>query len=68
MGAGLQKEGMLAPKSIHNVYKVLRLIIGKPSKDWSIRLPGISEKEQRYFTPEEVKKIIDAAEGRYKSL
>jgi len=59
---------MLAPKSIRNVYKVLRLIIGKPSKDWSIGLPGISEKEQRYFTPEEVKKIIDAAEGRYRSL
>ena len=66
--AGLQKEGILAPKSIHNVYKVLRLIIGKPSKDWSIRLPGISEKEQRYFKPEEVKKIIDAAEGQCKSL
>ncbi len=65
---GLQKEGKLAPKSIHNVYKILRLIIGKPSKDWSIRLPGIPEKEQRYFTPEEVKKIIDAAEGQYKPL
>lgn len=64
----LHKEGKLAPKSIHNVYKVLRLIIGKPSKEWTIRLPGIPEKEQRYFTPEEVKKIINAAEGQYKPL
>ena len=66
--SGLQKEGKLAPKSIHNVWKILKLILGKPTREWTIRLPGIPEKEQRYFTPEESKEIIDAAEGQYKPL
>jgi len=67
--AGLHKRGELAPKSIHNLWKVLRLILGKRHvNEWTVKLPGIPEKEQRYFTPVEVKKIIDAAEGQYKSL
>ena len=62
------ERGKLAPKTIHNVWKILKLILGKPTREWTIRLPGIPEKEQRYFTPEEAKKIIDAAEGQYKPL
>ncbi len=66
--SGFQQEGKLAPKTIHNVWKILKLILGKPTREWTIRLPGIPEKEQRYFTPEEAVKIIGAAEGQYKSL
>jgi integrase len=61
-------KGKLAPKSVHNIYKVLRLVVGRQSREWVIRLPGIPEKEQRYFTPEEAKQIIDAAPGQYKAL
>ena len=64
----LQKAGTLAPKTIHNMWKVLKLIIGKPSRDWEVRLPEIPESEQRYFTPEEVQKIVTAAKGQYKVL
>lgn len=35
---------------------------------WRVRLPEIAVTEQRYFTPEEVDKIIEAAEGQYKAL
>ena len=56
----------LAPKTIHNMWKVLKLVIGKPSRDWEIRLPEVSDEEQRYFTPEEVSKIIAEADGFYK--
>jgi integrase len=66
--SGLQKQGKLAPKSIHNVWKILKLILGKTTREWTIRLPGIPEKEQRYFTPEEAKKITDEADGQYKPL
>jgi integrase len=67
--SGLHQKGKLAPKSIHNVWKILRLILGKKhTSGWTIKLPGIPKKEQRYFTPEEVKKIVDKAENQYKPL
>jgi integrase len=67
--ADLQSEGKLKPRSIKNVWKVLRLILGKQRvKDWTIRLPKNPKKEQRWFTPEEMQKIIDAAWGQYKCL
>ena len=65
---GLQKQGTLAPKTIHNMWKILKLIMGKLSREWKVKLPEIVETEQRFFKPEEVQKIIDAAEGQYKSL
>lgn len=61
-----QRSGKLAPKTIHNMWKVLKMIVGKRSRDWEIRLPEISEEEQRYFIPEEVQKIIAAANRQYK--
>lgn len=64
----LTKEGQLAPKTIHNMWKILRLVMGKLSRDWNVKLPEIPEVEQRFFTPEEVKRIIDAAEGQFKFL
>jgi integrase len=67
--AELQSEGKLKPRSIKNFWKVLRLVQGKPRvKDWSIRLPKNPRKEQRWFTPEEIQKIIDGAWGQYKCL
>jgi integrase len=67
--ADLQRDGKLKPRSIKNVWKVLRLVLGKQRvKDWSIRLPKNPKKEQRWFTPEEMQKIIEAAWGQYKYL
>jgi len=63
------KQGKLAPKTIHNIWKVLRLILGKKHVvGWDIKLPAIPRKEQRWFTPEEAKQIVDAAEGQFKTL
>lgn len=51
------------------MWKVLRLVLGKRHvSGWTITLPALIQKEQRYFTPEEMVKIIDAAEGQFKSL
>jgi integrase len=67
--ADLQREGKLKPRSIKNVWKVLRLILGKKRvKDWTIRLPKNPKKEQRWFTVLEMERIIDAAWGQYKCL
>jgi integrase len=35
---------------------------------WSITLPALVQKEQRYSTPEKMVKIIDAAGGQFKAL
>jgi integrase len=66
--SGLKVQGKLGPKTIANMWKVLKLIIGKPTREWTIRLPEIPETEQRYFTPKETEQLIDAAEGQYKAL
>jgi len=67
--SSLHGKGTLAQKSIHNVWKILRLILGKKHvAGWQITLPSIPKKEQRYFTLEEVMKIVDKAEGQYKPL
>ena len=67
--ADLVKQGKLAPKTISNVWKILRLILGKKHVlGWDIKLPHIPRKEQRWFTPEEANKIVDAAEGQYNTL
>jgi integrase len=67
--ADLQREGELKPRSIKNVWKVLRLILGKKRvKDWTIRLPKNPKKEQRWFTVQEMDRIIDAAWGQYKFI
>jgi len=64
----LEKQGKLAPKTVHNMWKVLRLIMGEAFTNVRVKLPSIPEEEQRFFTPEEAEKIIDAAEGQYKVL
>jgi len=64
----LEKQGVLAPKTVHNMWKVLRLIMGESFTNVRVKLPSIPEEEQRFFTPEEVKLIIDGSEGQYKVL
>ncbi len=66
--SGLKLQGKLEPKTIVNLWKVLKLIIGKPTREWTIRLPEVPETEQRYFTPKEMQLLIEAAEGQYKAL
>jgi len=65
----LHISGKLSPKSIENTWKILRIILGKKHvSGWSIVLPRKTKKEQRYITPEEASKIIDAAEGQFRPL
>ena len=64
---GVSKK--LSPKTIRNIIGVLKLILGeKVWRDWQLTLPAIPEKEQRFFTPEEMRQIVDAAKGQWKPL
>ena len=57
----------LAPKSIRNIIGVLKLILGKSRwKDWNLVLPEVPQKEQRFFTEDEMRKIINSVEGQWR--
>ena len=61
----------LKSKTVSNVVKLLKSVLNwndVGTRDWKLRLPQIPENEQRWFTPEEAEKIIEAAEGQYKVL
>lgn len=59
----------LSPKTIRNVVGVLKLIVGeKVWREWGLSLPEIPVKEQRYFSPNEIRQIINAASGQWKVL
>jgi integrase len=59
----------LSPKSVRNIVGVLKLVLGKKVwRDWSIVLPEIPRKEQRYFTEEEMHRIIDGSKGQWRVL
>jgi integrase len=61
----------LAPKTVSNIVKLLKSILSWSdvgTRDWRLRLPEIPEDEQRWFTEEEVEKIIEAANGQYRVL
>jgi integrase len=59
----------LSPKSIRKIVGVLKLIVrSKIWKDWNLRFPEIPMKEQRYFSPDEMRRIIEAAAGQWKVL
>jgi len=69
----LSKE--LEPKTIHNLWKQFRAIMNwhyqqndEQPRKWYPLLPMIPEDEQRWFTPEEVRRLVGAAEGQYKTL
>ena len=59
----------LAPKSIRNIIGVLKQILGKSRwRDWSLVLPEVPEMEQRYFTEDEMRKIINSVTGQWRVL
>src|ERR1700693_3460590 len=69
--ADLQKE--LEPKTIHNMWKMFRAIMNwyaqqnyEQPRKWYPTLPSIPEDEQRWFTQDEVCRIVEAAKGQYK--
>ena len=67
----LDNADELAPKSISNVWKVLRLILEQEervARTWKLNLPEIPYKEQRWFTQDEIRRIVEAAKGQYKIL
>jgi integrase len=59
----------LAPKSIHNIVGVLKLILGKSRwQDWNLVLPENPEREQRYFTEDEMRQIVNSVTGQWRAL
>jgi|HubBroStandDraft_6_1064221.scaffolds.fasta_scaffold448789_1 integrase len=64
----LHRRNELAPKTIHNIIGVIKLIIGKPARDWDLKLPQIPRTEQPYFTLEQMQQIIAAASPRYRLI
>ena len=59
----------LAPKSIRNIIGVLKLILGKRRwQDWNLVLPEIPEQEQRYFTEDEMRQIVNSVTGQWRPI
>lgn len=59
----------LSPKSIRNIVGVLKLILGRNRwRDWNLVLPEIFQNEQRFFTEDEMRKIIAATTGQWRAL
>jgi integrase len=64
---GVSKK--LSPKSIRNVIGVLKLILGeKVWREWKLSLPVTPFKEQRYFSPDEMRQIVNSVTGQWKVL
>ena len=65
----------LEPKTIHNLWKLFRAIMNwhaqqndEQPRKWYPILPVIPEDEQRWFTQAEFRRLVEAADGRYKLL
>ncbi len=65
----------LEPKTVINCWKDFRSIVNwhrrqmdKPKVTWYPDLPELPDAEQRWFTPAEIRRIVNAAEGKYKVL
>ena len=65
----------LEPKTVHNLWKLFRAIMNwhsqqndEPPRKWYPSLPTIPDVEQRWFTQEEIGRIVNATEGQYKVL
>lgn len=63
------------PKTVHNMYKLFRAIVNwyyrqedQQARKWSPDLPPLRDEEQRWFTPEETSRIVEAATGQFKVL
>lgn len=72
--ASLNRKG-LKPKTVHNMWKMFRSVMNwhaqqtdEPQRKWYPILPVIPENEQRWFSQEEIARIVDAAPGQYRVL
>jgi len=70
----LQGKG-LEPKTIHNLWKLFRAIVNwhfqqndEPPRKWYPSLPAIPDVEQRWFTQDELGRIVKEAKGQHKVL
>ncbi|HTC95708.1 MAG TPA: tyrosine-type recombinase/integrase [Terriglobales bacterium] len=64
---GVRKR--ISPKTIRNIIGVLKLIVGeKMWREWKLRLPESPVKEQRCFSPDEMREIVNGAVGQWKVL
>lgn len=62
------------PKTVHNMYKLFRAIVNwhyrqedQQTRRWSPDLPPLRDEEQRWFTPDEVVRLVNAASEPYKT-
>jgi integrase len=63
------KTYKLSRKTILNIVGLVKLVLGrKVWMAWELNLGKPEEPRQRYFTEEQLKKIIEAAEGQYQFL
>jgi integrase len=54
---------------VRNIVGVLKLVLGKKVwREWSLVLPETPEIEQRYFTEDEMRRIIRASKGQWRVL
>lgn len=65
---GTRTRRRLSPKSVRNILGVLRLVLGKRSRDWTLALPEVPRREQRYFTELEMQSIITGSKGQWRVL
>jgi integrase len=72
--ANLSGDG-LQPKTVHNLWKLFRAVMNwhsqqndEPKRAWYPTLPVIFEDEQRWFTQNEIQRILAAARGQYRML
>jgi integrase len=63
------KTYRLSRKTILNIVGVVKLVLGKKVwMSWELDLGNPDEPQQRYFTEEQLKQVINAAEGQYRVL
>jgi integrase len=66
---GLVKTYKLSRKTIVNIVGTVNLVLGKKVwMTWELDLGKPVDPQQRYFTEEQVKRIIEAARGQYRTL
>jgi integrase len=63
------KRRVLSPKTIRNIVGVLKQLLGvKVWRDWKLSFPESPYKEQRFFSPAEMRQIIGAVKGQWAAL
>jgi integrase len=66
---GLVKTYRLSRKTIFNIVGTVKLVLGKKVwMTWELDLGKPVDPQQRYFTEEQLKRIIEAAVGQYRTL